>query len=119
MSRALLPILRTSWPALVTRVRLLRRRPLLLNVRSLLQRIPFKPLDVNCLYLLEYVGIPPEHPGSLRGRAEVRRGTLEDLYEPYLLQAGFLQRTPRGRIASAQAYRHLGILPPRKEGSLF
>ena len=79
MSRALLPILRTSWPALVTRVRLLRRRPLLLNVRSLLQRIPFKPLDVNCLYFLEYVGIPPEHPGSLRGRAEVRRGTLEDL----------------------------------------
>src|SRR5437867_12562136 len=79
MSRALLPILRTSWPALVTRVRLLRRRPVRLNVRSLLQRIPFKPLDVNCLYLLEYVGIPPEHPGALRGRAEGRRGTLEDL----------------------------------------
>jgi Holliday junction DNA helicase RuvB len=47
------------------------------------------------------------------------KGTLEDLYEPYLIQAGFLQRTPRGRIASAQAYRHLGILPPRREGSLF
>ena len=47
------------------------------------------------------------------------KGTLEDLYEPYLLQAGFLQRTPRGRIASSEAYRHLGILPPRREGSLF
>ena len=47
------------------------------------------------------------------------KGTLEDLYEPYLIQAGFLQRTPRGRIASAEAYRHLGILPPRREGSLF
>ncbi|HKF42953.1 MAG TPA: Holliday junction branch migration DNA helicase RuvB [Thermoanaerobaculia bacterium] len=47
------------------------------------------------------------------------RGTLEDLYEPYLIQAGFLQRTPRGRIASALAYRHLGIVPPRREGSLF
>ena len=47
------------------------------------------------------------------------KGTLEDLYEPYLLQAGFLQRTPRGRIASTEAYRHLGILPPRREGSLF
>ena len=79
MSRALPDILRTSWPALVSRVRVLRRRPLLLNVRSLLQRIPFKPLDVNCLYFLEYVGIPPEHPGALRGRAEVRRATLEDL----------------------------------------
>jgi hypothetical protein len=57
----------------------LRRRPLLLNVRSLLRRIPFQPLDVNCLYFLEYVGIPPPHPGFLRGRAEVRTGTLADL----------------------------------------
>jgi hypothetical protein len=79
MSRALPNILRTPWRPLVDRLRLLRRRPLLLNVRSLLQRIPFKPLDINCLYFLEYLGIPPEHPGSLRGRAEVRRGTLEDL----------------------------------------
>lgn len=56
-----------------------RRRPLLLNVRSLLRLIPLEPLDINCLYFLEYVGIPPEHPGALRGRAEVRKGTLEDL----------------------------------------
>src|SRR5215468_3159367 len=47
------------------------------------------------------------------------RGTLEDLYEPYLIQAGFLQRTPRGRIASALAYRHLGITSPRRDGELF
>jgi Holliday junction DNA helicase RuvB len=36
------------------------------------------------------------------------RGTIEDLYEPYLIQIGFLQRTPRGRIASKSAYDHLG-----------
>ena len=36
-------------------------------------------------------------------------GTLEDVYEPYLLQNGFLNRTPRGRMASALAYEHLGI----------
>ena len=36
-------------------------------------------------------------------------GTLEDVYEPYLLQNGFLNRTPRGRIASTLAYKHLGI----------
>lgn len=36
-------------------------------------------------------------------------GTLEDVYEPYLLQNGFLNRTPRGRMASDLAYRHLGI----------
>ena len=36
------------------------------------------------------------------------RGTLEDLYEPYLIQIGFLQRSPRGRIATKLAYDHLG-----------
>ncbi len=40
------------------------------------------------------------------------RGTLEDLYEPYLLQMGFLQRTPRGRVATRRAYDHLGYPPP-------
>ncbi len=47
-------------------------------------------------------------------------GTLEDLYEPYLIQEGFLQRTPRGRVATRRAYEHLG-LPPRRgtTGSLF
>ncbi|MEE8526453.1 MAG: Holliday junction branch migration DNA helicase RuvB, partial [Thermoanaerobaculia bacterium] len=39
-------------------------------------------------------------------------GTLEDLHEPYLIQEGFLQRTPRGRIATPLAYQHLGIKPP-------
>lgn len=38
--------------------------------------------------------------------------TIEDVYEPYLLQIGFLQRTPRGRMATVSAYRHLGIAPP-------
>jgi len=48
------------------------------------------------------------------------RGTLEDLYEPYLIQEGFLQRTPRGRIATRRAYDHLGIPPPAGlMGSLF
>lgn len=39
-------------------------------------------------------------------------GTLEDVYEPYLLQNGFLNRTPRGRMATRQAYEHLGIAFP-------
>lgn len=37
--------------------------------------------------------------------------TIEDVYEPYLLQIGFIQRTPRGRVATPQAYRHLGYPP--------
>ncbi len=38
--------------------------------------------------------------------------TLEDVYEPYLLQLGFLNRTPRGRMATPSAYAHLGLKPP-------
>ncbi len=40
------------------------------------------------------------------------RETIEDVIEPYLIQQGFLQRTPRGRIATAAAYTHLGATPP-------
>jgi Holliday junction DNA helicase RuvB len=45
--------------------------------------------------------------------------TIEDVYEPYLLQQGFLQRTPRGRQATAAAYAHLGLERPREAASLF
>jgi len=38
--------------------------------------------------------------------------TVEDAYEPFLLQEGFLKRTPRGRVATARAYHHLGMTPP-------
>ena len=40
-------------------------------------------------------------------------GTLEEVYEPFLMQQGFLARTPRGRIATAAAFRHFGFTPPR------
>ncbi|MBV7433410.1 Holliday junction branch migration DNA helicase RuvB [Cardiobacteriaceae bacterium TAE3-ERU3] len=43
------------------------------------------------------------------------RGTLEDVVEPYLIQNGFLQRTPRGRMATARAYQHLGLTPPERD----
>ncbi|MFO1332832.1 MAG: Holliday junction branch migration DNA helicase RuvB [Rubrivivax sp.] len=46
-------------------------------------------------------------------------GTIEDVIEPYLIQQGYLQRTPRGRVATQAAYRHLGLLPPAAGGSLF
>ncbi len=41
--------------------------------------------------------------------------TIEDVYEPYLLQLGFISRTPRGRLATDLAYEHLGLQPPRRE----
>ena len=43
-------------------------------------------------------------------------GTIEDVIEPYLIQQGFLQRTPRGRIATLAAFRHLGVAPPQGGG---
>ena len=46
-------------------------------------------------------------------------GTIEDVIEPYLIQQGYLQRTPRGRIATQAAWRHLGLTPPREAGELF
>jgi hypothetical protein len=55
------------------------RRPLLVTLRLLLQRIPFRPVDINCFYLFEYAGIPPHNPQFCRGRAEVRRATRQDL----------------------------------------
>jgi Holliday junction DNA helicase RuvB len=38
--------------------------------------------------------------------------TIEDVYEPYLLQKGLLKRTPRGRMATPAAFRHIGLEPP-------
>ena len=46
-------------------------------------------------------------------------GTIEDVIEPYLIQQGFLQRTPRGRIATQAAYRHLGVTAPQAKPDLF
>jgi Holliday junction DNA helicase RuvB len=47
------------------------------------------------------------------------RDTIEDVIEPFLIQQGFLQRTPRGRIATLAAYRHLGVAAPQRENGLF
>ncbi len=44
--------------------------------------------------------------------------TIEEVYEPYLMQIGYLQRTPRGRIATPSAYKHLGFNPPNQQLSL-
>ena len=46
-------------------------------------------------------------------------GTIEEVYEPFLIMEGFLQRTPRGREVTPKAYKHLGIAPPHQSGTLF
>jgi len=80
----------------------------------------FDELDRRILAtIIEKFGGGPVGVGAIAASLGEDRGTLEDLYEPYLLQAGFLQRTPRGRVASPAAYRHLGIVAPRRDGELF
>lgn len=44
------------------------------------------------------------------------RDALEDVVEPFLIQQGFIQRTPRGRVAAARAWTHMGLQPPRSAG---
>jgi len=46
-------------------------------------------------------------------------GTIEEVYEPFLVQEGYLQRTPRGRMATELAYKHLGKTPGKSQGTLF
>ncbi len=80
----------------------------------------FDELDRRILAtIIEKFGGGPVGVGAIAASLGEDRGTLEDLYEPYLLQAGFLQRTPRGRVASPAAYRHLGMLAPKRDGELF
>jgi holliday junction DNA helicase RuvB len=49
---------------------------------------------------------------NLAAALSEERDTIEDVIEPYLIQQGYLQRTPRGRIATQLAYRHFGLIPP-------
>ena len=52
---------------------------------------------------------------SLAAALGEERGTLEDVTEPFLIQQGFVQRTPRGRLLSEGGYRHLGIALPKEQ----
>jgi holliday junction DNA helicase RuvB len=52
--------------------------------------------------------------GTIAAAVAEDASTIEDVYEPFLVQNGFLQRTPRGRMATAQAYRHFGYAPPTR-----
>jgi Holliday junction DNA helicase RuvB len=55
---------------------------------------------------------------SLAAAVGEERETLEDVVEPYLIQQGMLQRTPRGRVAAIAAYRHFGHVEPGAAGTV-
>ena len=46
-------------------------------------------------------------------------GTIEEVHEPFLIMEGYLQRTPRGRMATEKSYKHIGAVPPTRSGTLF
>ena len=59
--------------------------------------------------MIERFGGGPVGLDTLAASISEDSGTLEDVYEPYLLKNGFIQRTPRGRVATELAYHHLGF----------
>ena len=64
--------------------------------------------------LIENYGGGPVGMDTLAAAIAEARDAVEDVIEPYLLQQGFIQRTPRGRMACAKAYAHLGLTEPPK-----
>ncbi len=68
--------------------------------------------------LVEHYGGGPVGVGTLAAALHEETDTIEDVSEPFLLQIGFLQRTPRGRVATGAAYRHLGLAPPAQAATL-
>ena len=66
--------------------------------------------------LIEKYGGGPAGLETIAASTGEDSGTIEDVVEPFLMQQGYLMRTPRGRVATASAYRHLGLTPPKKAG---
>jgi Holliday junction DNA helicase RuvB len=66
------------------------------------------------LALMDKFGGGPVGIDSLAAAISEERGTIEDVIEPFLIQQGFIMRTPRGRVATRNAYLHFGLKVPDK-----
>jgi Holliday junction DNA helicase RuvB len=71
------------------------------------------------LTILEKYNGGPVGVGALAAAISEDEDSIEDIYEPYLIQIGFLDRTPRGRMATRKAYEHFKILPRTNQKNLF
>jgi holliday junction DNA helicase RuvB len=69
--------------------------------------------------IIEKFGGGPVGLGTVAVAVGEDAGTLQDVYEPYLIQQGFLERTQRGRCATALAYRRFGLTPPAAQATIF
>jgi Holliday junction DNA helicase RuvB len=75
----------------------------------------FDEMDIRILKaIIENYEGGPVGLGTLGVAVGEDKGTIEEVYEPYLIKEGFLQRTPKGRIATKKAFRYLGV-PPKKD----
>src|SRR4029079_867046 len=76
----------------------------------------FDQLDRRYLKLIaESFGGGPVGVETIAAALSEPRDAIEEIVEPFLLQQGFVQRTPRGRLLTPQAFRHLGLEPPGRE----
>ncbi|MGH7628479.1 MAG: Holliday junction branch migration DNA helicase RuvB [Gemmatimonadales bacterium] len=69
--------------------------------------------------IIEKFGGGPVGLGTIAVAVGEDAETLQEVYEPYLIQQGFLERTPRGRCATAHAYHRFGMAPPQRQASFF
>ncbi len=77
----------------------------------------FDPLDRTLLRaMIDRFDGGPVGLDNLAAAIGEEKGTIEDVLEPYLIQQGFIMRTPRGRVATRHAYLHFGLEPPRSSG---
>jgi Holliday junction DNA helicase RuvB len=89
-----------------------------------LQRLDVDDLGLDAMdrrylrLIAEHYGGGPVGVETLAAALSEQRDTIEDAIEPYLIQQGLLQRSPRGRMLTLTGYRHLGLTPPRSQSQL-
>jgi Holliday junction DNA helicase RuvB len=80
----------------------------------------FDEVDRNLLRtIIDKFGGGPVGVNSLAAAIHEDKDSIEDMYEPFLIQAGFLDRTPRGRVATPRAYEYFGLPVPRRDSRLW
>ena len=77
-------------------------------------------MDIRMLRaIIEHYGGGPVGLNTLGVAVGEDKGTIEEVYEPFLIKEGFLKRTPKGRVATAKAFSYLGIERPNDSETLF
>jgi Holliday junction DNA helicase RuvB len=71
------------------------------------------------LTIIEKYSGGPVGLNTLAASLSEEEDAIEAMYEPYLMQLGLIDRTPRGRVATPRAYKHFGIEAPRRQQGLF